>query len=315
MGDDVMVSVQCITYNHKKYIRKALDGFVMQKTNFRFEVIVHDDASTDGTAEIVQEYADKYDFIIPVLQKENQYSQGVAFGQKHIYPLMKGKYIAYCEGDDYWTDPNKLQTLYDYMSAHEECSMCCHAYENIEANTEKVIEEIHTLKSDGTITIQKAIKYDNPTQLASQMFRRECIIDKPEIYLHRGVGDYTVLLYAATLGGIHYIDKVMARHRIAADGSWTNRVYKNRNLRVKHDESMISFLTDFDKYYCNQYHDYVAEKIDEFEFDILKANSDYKAMVNHKCFNMFTRKRRLLVRIGVLFPNLINKVFDKHDFS
>lgn len=315
MCGDVMVSVQCITYNHEKYIRKALDGFVMQKTNFKFEVIVHDDASTDGTADIIREYAEKYDFIIPIFQKENQYSKGVSFGPKYIHPLMQGWYIAFCEGDDYWTDPYKLQTLYDYMSAHDECSMCCHAYENIEANTEKVVEEIHTLQSDGTITIQKAIKYDNPTQLASQMFRRECIIDKPEIYQNRGVGDYTVLLYAATLGEIHYIDTVMARHRIAADGSWTNRVYRNRSLRVNHHENMISFLTDFDNYYNNLYHDYVFEKIDEFEFDILKANSDYKAMVKHKCFSMFTRKRKFLIRIGVLFPNLINKVFDKHDFS
>ena len=254
MIDDVMVSVQCITYNHEKYIRKALDGFVMQKTNFKFEVIVHDDASTDGTAEIIREYAEKYDFIKPIFQKENQYSKGVSFGPKYIYPLMQGRYIAFCEVDDYWPDPYKLQTLYDYMNAHDECSMCCHAYENIEANTERVVEEIHTLQSNGTITIQKAIKYDNPTQLASQMFRRECIIDKPKIYLNRGVGDYTVLLYAATLGEIHYIDKVMACHRIAADGSWTNRVYRNRSLRVNHDENMISFLTDFDKYYNNLYH-------------------------------------------------------------
>lgn len=315
MSDNIEVSVICITYNHRKYIRKALDGIVMQKTSFDYEVIIHDDASTDGTAEIVQEYAEKYDFIKPILQKENQYSNGVSFGPKYIHPLMQGRYTAFCEGDDYWTDPYKLQTMYDYMSTHEECSMCCHAYENIEANTEKVIEEIHTLQSDGSITVQKAIKYDNPTQLASQMFRRECIIDKPSIYLNRGVGDYTVLLYAATLGEIHYIDKVMACHRIAADGSWTNRVYKNRNLRVKHDENMISFLTDFDKYYKNLYHDFVAEKIDEFKFDILKANSDYKAMVKHKCFSMFTRKRKLLIRIGVIFPDLINKVFDKHDFS
>lgn len=315
MCDDVMVSVQCTTFNHEKYVRKALDGFVMQKTNFKFEVIVHDDASTDGTADIIREYAAKYNFIKPILQKENQYSQKIPYAAKYIHPLMHGKFIAYCEGDDYWTDPNKLQILYDYMSTHDECSMCCHAYENIEANTEKVIGEIHTLEADGTITIQKAIKYDNPTQFASQMFRRECVIGIPEIYLHRGVGDYTVLLHAATLGKIHYIDKIMARHRIASDGSWTNRVYKNRNLRVKHDENMINFLTDFDKYYDNQHHVYVSEKIEEYIFDILMSNGEYKAMINHKCFSMITGKRKLLIRIGALFPSLINKIFDKHDFS
>lgn len=314
MNEEVMVSVQCITYNHEKYIRKALDGFVMQKTNFRFEVIVHDDASTDKTTEIIREYADKYDFIIPIFQKENQYSKKIPFAIKYIYPLMTGKYVACCEGDDYWTDPNKLQTLYDYMVSHPECSMCCHAYENIEANTEKIIEEIHTLREDGEITIQKAIKYDNPTQIASQMFRRECVMNKPEIYNNRGVGDYTILLYAATLGEIHYINKIMARHRVASDGSWTNRVYRNKKLRINHDENMIDFLKDFDQYYNNEYHEYVYEKIDEYMFDILMLKGEYKKLITHKYFNTLTRKRKLLVEIGILFPTIIDKVFEKHDF-
>lgn len=314
MNDDVMVSVQCITYNQEKYIRKALDGFVMQKTNFKFEVIIHDDASTDRTADIIKEYAEKYDFIIPIFQKENQYSKNKSFVTKYIYPLMRGKYIAYCEGDDYWTDANKLQLLYNYMEEHEECTMCCHAYENIEANTEKVIKEIHTLPEDGTITMQKAIKYDNPTQLVSQMFRRKCVIDKPEIYLNRGIGDYTVLLYAATMGEIHYIDKIMARHRVASDGSWTNRVYRNKKLRVKHDENMINFLMDFDNYYDNKYSNYVSDKIEEYVFDILMSTGKYKEMITHKNFNKLTRIRKILVKIGVLFPFLINKVFEKHDF-
>lgn len=314
MSEEIMVSVQCITYNHEKYIRKALDGFVMQKTNFKFEVIVHDDASTDRTAEIIREYAEKYDFIVPIFQKENQYSKNLPFIIKYIYPLMKGKYIAYCEGDDYWTDSNKLQTLYDYMISHPECSMCCHAYENIEANTEKIMGEVHTLKADGEITIQKAIKYDNPTQIASQMYRRECVINQPEIYLNRGVGDYTILLYAATVGKIHYIDKIMARHRIASDGSWTNRVYRNKKLRINHDQNMISFLKEFDEYYNSMYHEYVYDKIEEYIFDILMSSGKYKRLVSHKYFNTLTSKRRMLVRIGTLFPKVIDKVFEKHDF-
>ena len=314
MNDDVAVSVQCITYNHEKYIRKALEGFVMQKTSFNFEVIVHDDASTDRTAEIIKEFANKYDFIIPIFQKENQYSQNSPFASKYIYPLMKGKYIAYCEGDDYWTDPYKLQTLYDYMEEHEECSMCCHAYESIEANTERIMQEVHTLPDDGEITIQKAIKYDNPTQLASQMFRRKCVIDKPDIYLNRGVGDYTTLLYAATLGKIHYINKIMARHRVAADGSWTNRVYRNRNLRIKHDENMIAFLNDFDHYYKNKYHAYIADKTEEYTFDILQSNGEYKKMIRHNEFKHLTNKRKMLIIIGVVFPFITDKVLGKHDF-
>lgn len=314
MKNEIMVSVQCITYNHAKYIKKALDGFVMQKTNFKFEVIVHDDASTDGTAQIIKEYAEKYDFIIPILQKENQYSQNIPFIINYIEPIIKGKYIAFCEGDDYWTDPNKLQTLYDYMVSHNECAMCCHAYENIKGNTEEIIDEVHTLLTDGTISIEKAISYKKPTQLASQMFRRDCVIDKPAIFLNRGVGDYTVLLYAATLGELHYIDKVMARHRIAADGSWTNRVYKNKELRIVHDKKMISFLQDFNNYTEKKYCKSIEDRIEEYRFDILKVNNDYKGQIFHSKFRFMSMKRKVLTIVGVFFPKFANYIINKHDF-
>lgn len=310
-----MVSIQCITYNHEKYIRKALDGFVLQKTNFKFEVIVHDDASTDRTAEIILEYAKKYDFIKPIFQKENQYSQGIPFTTEYIYPLMKGKYIAYCEGDDYWTNPEKLQTLYDYMSKHSECAMCCHAYENIEANTEQILAEIHTLSMDGTITMERAIRYDKPTQLASQMFKRECVINKPEIFLNRGVGDYTVLLYAATMGELHYIDKVMARHRVASDGSWTNRVYKNKELRVLHNKKMIEFLKDFDDYSSRQFHFCIEEKIEDYQIDILMTNNNHKELISHPRFGDISIKRKILSYLGLICPSVINRIIDEHKFK
>lgn len=311
MSDDVKVSVQCITYNHEKYIRKALDGFVMQKTDFKFEVIVHDDASTDKTADIIREYAEKYDFIKPIYQQENQYSQGIPFTIKYIYPMFKGEYIAFCEGDDYWTDSNKLQILYDYMVSNPECSMCCHAYENIEANTEKLVAEVHTLTGDGEISISKAIKYNNPPQLASQMFRRDCIIDKPTIYNGRGIGDYTVLLYAATKGELHYIDRIMARHRIAADGSWTNTVYKNRELRIKHDKSMISFLKDFDSFYNQKYHEYVDLKINDFKMDIAITDNDFESQRNNPNYKSLSVKRKVIILAGLIAPNLTKYVEGK----
>lgn len=315
MKNDIVVSVQCLAFNHEKYIRKTLEGFALQKTTFEFEVIVHDDASTDRTPEIIKEYAEKYPFIHPILQKKNQYSQNILFEEKYIYPLIKGKYIAYCEGDDYWTDENKLQVLYDYMEAHPQCSMCCHAYENIEANSEKKIEEIHTLEGDGTITIERAIAYQNPTQLASQMFRRDCIIGKPTIYLNRGIGDYTVLLNAATLGEIHYIDRVMACHRIAADGSWTTRVFLNKELRMQHDNNMISFLEDFDAYYNQKYHKSVIDKISDYKFDISKIENDFKKQIRYSKFEKLSMKRKIIIVLGCLFPKAIGRIVSKYDYN
>ena len=123
----IKVSVLCITYNHVNFIRQALDGFVMQKTNFPFEVIVHDDASTDGTTDIIREYAKKYpDIIKPIFQTENQWSKGVCFGPIYIWPKIQGEYVAINEGDDYWTDPLKLQKQVDFLDKHPDYSVCFH---------------------------------------------------------------------------------------------------------------------------------------------------------------------------------------------
>ncbi len=122
-----LVSVFCATYNHEKYIRQCLEGFVMQKTTFQIEVIVQDDASTDGTSKIVNEYSERYSFIIPIILKENIYSQGKDLNE-YFYKNARGKYIAICEGDDYWTDPYKLQKQVDFLEANEEFVICSHRH-------------------------------------------------------------------------------------------------------------------------------------------------------------------------------------------
>lgn len=121
-----LVSVCCITYNHAPYISQCVDGFLMQKTSFPYEIIINDDCSSDGTTEILKEYAEKYpDLIQLILHDENQYSKGIRrILATFVYPLVKGKYIAICEGDDYWTDPYKLQKQVDYLESHPKCGMC-----------------------------------------------------------------------------------------------------------------------------------------------------------------------------------------------
>jgi glycosyltransferase involved in cell wall biosynthesis len=121
----IIVSIRCLVYNHEPYLRQCLEGFVMQQTNFRFEAFVHDDASTDGSVAIIKEYAEKYPNIIkPYLETENQYSKHDGTIIKLSFAACKGKYVALCEGDDYWTDPLKLQKQVDYMESHPDCMMC-----------------------------------------------------------------------------------------------------------------------------------------------------------------------------------------------
>ena len=123
-----IVSIQCLAYNHEKFIRDCLDGIVSQKTNFPFEAIVHDDASTDGTAEIIREYANKYpDIIIPIFEQVNLFSTDISKMRQIISSHLQGEYIAICECDDYWTDPNKLQIQMDFLRSHPDYSMCFHS--------------------------------------------------------------------------------------------------------------------------------------------------------------------------------------------
>lgn len=121
--EPIIVSIRCTAYNHEKYIRDCLEGFIMQKTNFRFEAIVHDDASTDRTADIIREYATKYpDIIKPIYETENQYSKKDGTLTQILDKACTGKYIAMCEGDDYWIDPLKLQKQVDFLESHPNCS-------------------------------------------------------------------------------------------------------------------------------------------------------------------------------------------------
>src|SRR5690554_3228117 len=117
----VLLSICCITYNHENYISQAIEGFLAQKTSFNFEIIIHDDASTDATASIVKKYEQEHPNLIKAIyQKENQYSQGIKPWPNFVFPITRGKYIALCEGDDYWTDPYKLQKQVDFLEANPE---------------------------------------------------------------------------------------------------------------------------------------------------------------------------------------------------
>ena len=138
-----VVSICCLTYNHAPFIRKCLDGFLMQETSFPIEILIHDDASTDGTDKIIREYETKYpDIIFPVFEAENQYSKP---GHQHMdlynYTRAKGKYIAYCEGDDYWTDPLKLQKQVEFMETHPEYSVCWHRFYILYADSKELTSD------------------------------------------------------------------------------------------------------------------------------------------------------------------------------
>ncbi len=155
-----LVSICCITYNHESYIRETIEGFLMQKTKFPIEVLIHDDASTDKTADIIREYENKYpDIIKPIYQFDNKYSKGISVSETYNFPRARGKYIAMCEGDDYWTDPSKLQKQVDFMEVNPDCSLCFHASKNIRNNdpNDYTLHRLKDIPRDNKFEMKHAI--------------------------------------------------------------------------------------------------------------------------------------------------------------
>ena len=177
MIDDIKVSILTLAYNHELYIRQCLDGIIMQQTNFKFELLIHDDASTDETANIIREYEKKYPNILkPIYQKENQYSKGIPIGTTFLYPRAKGKYIALCEGDDYWIDPYKLQKQVDFLESNPEYSLIYTDYNILDQKKNIIINDL--IKS-GQRTIISNFEQHLSTRgyiaPMSWLFKKECI--------------------------------------------------------------------------------------------------------------------------------------------
>ncbi|MBA5628395.1 glycosyltransferase [Moheibacter lacus] len=210
--DNLMVSICSITYNHAPYIRECLDGFLMQKCDFEYEVLIHDDASTDGTAKIIKEYQEKYPHIIkPIFQTENQWSKGVRTIQStYNFSRAQGKYIAMCEGDDYWTDPLKLQKQVDFLEANPNFSISFHRAMRITPDGEK-INEFPSLNLKSKLSTED-LALNNFIPNLSVIFRKTEIDTK--LLQNMPLGDYAMHMANSRLGFIHYHKEVMAAYRI-----------------------------------------------------------------------------------------------------
>jgi len=253
MSEPILVSIRCTVYNHAPYLRQCLEGFVKQKTNFKFEAFVHDDASTDGSADIILEYANKYPEIIkPYIEKENLYSKKNGSFIKVTYsPLfLKGKYIALCEGDDYWTDPLKLQKQIGFMEEHPECAMSFgNAIEHWEdgIKPDKVFSDIENRDYSA---IELSDRWIVPT--ATIVFRKDVLqtsqflnsLGNPKIM----AGDLPICLSCATLGKIHAFSDSFAVYRRTPQGFWRSL---DAEGRIRMGDDRMELFRIFGKQYKN----------------------------------------------------------------
>lgn len=312
--EDIMVSINCITYNHEQYIAEAIESFLMQKTNFGFEILIHDDASTDGTQAIIRSYANKYpDIIKPVLQVENQLSKGIT-RIDHIYNATraKGEYIAICEGDDYWTDPYKLQKQVDYMERHTECSMCVHAAYKVSHDGKKLGLTIRPGRINKIFTVEDVIRGGGDfIATNSILYRTKLIKNVPDFYINAPVGDYPTAIYLALKGEVYYIDKFMSVYRTGVKGSFTDTEFLNTQKRINHYKKIAKMLDQINLYTNYRYDKVINKTKQSSQFYLLigqglfnEAKMEYREVYSELNF-----KDRLYILMKQFCPNIQEALF------
>ena len=231
---DPLVSVICPAYNHEKYIHQAIESFLIQETDFPFEVILHDDASTDSTARIVNECKNKYPKIIQaILQEENQYSKGFKISPI-LLPYTKGKYIAFCEGDDYWTDTKKLQKQVKILDNNPELVICGHWCSNIDEKGSFLTKQSLTGEHcPEFFNIENALT-GTPIHPNSWMYRRINWKDHKHYDLLTAlpVGDDPMMLMLLSQGTGYCMKEYCSAYRLHAGGSWSSMAEYKKSLAV-----------------------------------------------------------------------------------
>lgn len=315
-----LVSVFCTAYNHEKYIRRCLDGFIMQKTDFPFEVLVHDDASTDRTAEIIREYEEKYPEIIkPIFQAENQYSKKVKIFSAFLLPKARGEFVACCEGDDYWTDPLKLQKQVDAMRAHPECRLCVHLVEDVSENEQPIGATCpHISFPTGVLTSEEFIgKNGDYFFQHSSFFQYRADIEKyyrdfPRFAEISDVGDKPFLLYFGQLGSVYYINEPMSCYRQNSVSSWTTNLARGgREKILLHLETTVRVFKEFDNFSSGRFSAVLKPIILRAEFDAACVRFPFREPLQKRYREIYAAlslKARLRIWLFAAFPHLLPRI-------
>ena len=257
---DVLVSVVCIAFNHEKYIRRALDSVLDQKTDFKYEIIIHDDASTDSTRDIISEYVQEYKNIISIYEKENLYSQGKNIIEPCL-PYVKSKYMIILECDDFWLDHRKLQKQVDFLEKKQECPACAH--QTIEYNAQTGETRLFSIiRENRDLTTKDVIANNMLYHVSSLLFRtnmyEELLRCLDGINWTSITDDYALEIMCTFWGKVHYSSEIMSLYRkYSSEESWTYQYQVSGDAEKNSRrllEGTIDLLHRFDVYTNQKYH-------------------------------------------------------------
>lgn len=247
----ILVAIHCLVYNHEPYLRDCFEGFVMQKTNFRFVAIVHEDCSTDNSAAIIREYETKYpDIFRPIYETENQYSKHDGSLERVMNDAIDAtgaKYVAMCEGDDFWTDPYKLQKQVDILEADETLMACCTDCSVVDNHSVLLKEKRGGVVKDdipGKYNLREFFRDNHLYPTLSVLYRNTHTKEVHEKHLHTAnafLGDWTLWICLLIYGDIYYLNEVTCAYRINPT-SVTHTV--NRVARAKANKEICIKVAD-----------------------------------------------------------------------
>jgi glycosyltransferase involved in cell wall biosynthesis len=272
-GVDPVVSILCTSYNHEAYIEDALHGFLIQKTNFPFEIIIHDDVSTDNTRNIINRYAADYPGIIrTVFQTENQYSRGVKISllaARHA----SGQYLAFCEGDDFWISADKLQTQVDAMQEYPASEMCFHSA--VKLVHDVPAKQLFCKRAEGNrrFGVEPIIRCGGSFMPTASMLIRRAFFERAfqdkSLFFQRYLMGYFYQIFCSLAGGALYIDRPMAVYRSVSEGSWTQTILSNQDFYRKWLDTYLASLREADARTDYMYHADFAVPIRRCHWSVL----------------------------------------------
>ena len=316
----VIVSIRCTVYNHELYLRDCLEGFVMQKTSFRFEAIVHDDASTDRSAAIIKEYAEKYpDIIKPIYETENQYSKHDGSLGRIMTEACRGKYIAFCEGDDYWIDPLKLQKQVDFLEYNTDYSMSHTNNICYDQKKKTFIHDVCEYKKNeisNGLTCEDIIRYPRIVMTLTVMIRKSVydLVNNSDSFIFNSgnflLGDVPKWYTAARLGKVHYLRDVTSTYRILESSASHIKGYRNRYKFAVSAQSLRAYLCRRDKL-SPELSSLIENKYANVLLHHLVLNPQYKPVVpllpNTYTFELSLQKLRLL-GLYLIFKDIYREI-------
>ena len=317
-GETPVVSVLMFVYNQAPYLEKAIRSVVGQIGDFTAEIIIHDDASTDGSREIIQRYAEKYpDLIIPILQEENQMQQGIDFVSRFVSPRITGKYTAYCEGDDYWTDAGKLSLQIDILDRHPEYSGVCHNCVVVDASDhrQKPVSKFYPFRKDFVYTLRElAYEARMPGQTASVMIRSSLLSDMTDEErekfrkIRHCVGDRKRTLLMLLKGNVLCMKRTMSAYRYVTTGgtNW-NTMVRGKNLAGRYFIQELDFRK-FAKECCHTdlHNDYVLFGTGLMAcLRVLRVPSEENNRQYRMIIDALGGRKELIVFLITLFPRAI----------